>query len=302
MASNDVIGPSGNPAGPSTSAADKINPPESYANFNYISPHGFQYTEAAFNAQLALRINGTEKYKQREAFPRPDGIDLDVWKKVFNSADSTVYVNNNYSAALSKSIRQNTHETRELAEKRLLAKLARSGEAVSTSQVATVLGEGALPPKSALNTHNREAASDANDSSADKSSQINQQPANNGVTSNQSSHNQGNQQPATNEDNSNKSSHKQSSKKNNSRKKGQTQANKSSTSIEANKETQPAVAEVKMASQSKKSKNYKEYCVCKQLRHGVKMMACDGGLRELVSRNVPQQFHQGYEHCLVLHL
>ncbi|KFZ14166.1 hypothetical protein V502_06191 [Pseudogymnoascus sp. VKM F-4520 (FW-2644)] len=107
-----------------------FNPPLRFADFHYESELGFQYTKESFQRQLAAKDNKSEKYQQKEAFPRPDGVSHDDWKKVFNSADSLVYKKFNGKSALSLQERQRTHNTREEAEKKLKERLLASGRAL----------------------------------------------------------------------------------------------------------------------------------------------------------------------------
>lgn len=113
-----------------TDPADVFNPPLRFADFDYESELGFQYTEESFRRQLAVKDNKSEKYQQKEAFPRPDGVSHDDWKKVFNSADSLVYKKFRGNSALSLQERQRTHNTREEAEKKLKERLLASGRAL----------------------------------------------------------------------------------------------------------------------------------------------------------------------------
>ncbi|KFY10262.1 hypothetical protein V492_05116 [Pseudogymnoascus sp. VKM F-4246] len=105
-----------------------FNPPATFADFNFQSRHGFQYTEASFQRQLVARDNKSERYQQKEAFPRPDGVSHDLWKKCFNSADSFVYNQCHRKASESLDTRQNSHETRKEAEKRLIERLGAAGQ------------------------------------------------------------------------------------------------------------------------------------------------------------------------------
>ena len=113
-----------------TDPAVVFNPPLRFADFNYESTRGFQYSEESFLRQLAAKDNKSEKYQQKEAFPRPDGVSHDDWKKAFNSADSLVYKSVNGKSALSLERRQTTHFTREEAERKLTERLLASGRAV----------------------------------------------------------------------------------------------------------------------------------------------------------------------------
>lgn len=80
---------------------------------------------------MIARQNKTERgYQQKEAFPRPDGVSHDDWKKAFNSADSSVYNSNQQNSILSLDSRQNSHRTREIAEQKLQARLLANGQTV----------------------------------------------------------------------------------------------------------------------------------------------------------------------------
>ncbi|KFY34035.1 hypothetical protein V494_07130 [Pseudogymnoascus sp. VKM F-4513 (FW-928)] len=106
-----------------------FNPPATFADFKFQSRHGFQYTEASFQRQLVARDNNkSERYQQKEAFPRPDGVSHDLWKKCFNSADSWVYGQCEKKATESLDIRQNSHRTRERAELNLIGRLRAAGQ------------------------------------------------------------------------------------------------------------------------------------------------------------------------------
>ncbi|KFY15989.1 hypothetical protein V491_05477, partial [Pseudogymnoascus sp. VKM F-3775] len=107
-----------------------FNPPDFFANFNFESDLGFSYTEASFQRQLAVRDTKAEKYNQKEAFPRPDGIEHDLWKKCFNSADSWVYNQFSQSKAVSLDHRRYRHSTRRKAEEKLLERLTAAGRTV----------------------------------------------------------------------------------------------------------------------------------------------------------------------------
>jgi hypothetical protein len=88
----------------------------------------------------------------------------------------------------------------------------------------------------------------------------------------------GPQQPSSSKNNSD-SSRKQSSTKVNSK----TSAHQPS-SLDSEIAAQPGsskakinLSQKKMSSQAKKQKGKADYCVCKQVRHGTKMIACEGG-------------------------
>lgn len=125
-------GPSGgNPGGnPGSKAAKKdgkdgkdiviSNPPASWALFSYESKLGFVYTEDSYNQQLAAKTSGLESFRQQEAFPRPVGVSLDDWNREFNKADTAIYNRHHKQVAASRRSRRTTHNTRELAEQKLL--------------------------------------------------------------------------------------------------------------------------------------------------------------------------------------
>ncbi|OBT79855.1 hypothetical protein VF21_01619 [Pseudogymnoascus sp. 05NY08] len=122
--------PGASAAGDPAVPPDIFNPPPSFANFNYKSKLGFHYTEASFQRQFAVKHLKTEKYQQKEAFPRPDGVGQEDWKKCFNAADSWVYKRVGNCKVESLNNRQNTHFTRDKAEQKLRDKLIASGQTV----------------------------------------------------------------------------------------------------------------------------------------------------------------------------
>ncbi|KFY22403.1 hypothetical protein V493_06616 [Pseudogymnoascus sp. VKM F-4281 (FW-2241)] len=127
--------------GGGTAAPQIFNPPASFAEFNFNSLQGFHYSEASFQHQLAHRDTKTERYQQKEAFPRPDGISQDEWKKAFNSADSWVYKQAGDDKLKSLKSRQRGHFTREKAEEKLKQKLLATGRTVPGPDPP-----GAFPP------------------------------------------------------------------------------------------------------------------------------------------------------------
>lgn len=106
------------------------NPPGDFESFRYQSRFGFHYTEQSYNNQWNARATKREKYQQREAFPRPDGLEHDEWKKAFNSADSVVYKEQGGSSVASGRIRRETYQTREIAEERLYNKYLAAGKPI----------------------------------------------------------------------------------------------------------------------------------------------------------------------------
>lgn len=156
-----------------------FNPAASFAEFNFTSTRGFHYTEASFQRQVIARQNKTERgYQQKEAFPRPDGVSHDDWKKAFNSADSSVYNSNTQSSIASLNSRQNTHNTRVIAEEKLQARLLGNGLTVpgpepAQGPVPVPVPAGILPSGNHSNNRHHQPTQQPSSSSARRSRKLN---------------------------------------------------------------------------------------------------------------------------------
>ncbi|ELR03188.1 hypothetical protein VC83_02310 [Pseudogymnoascus destructans] len=163
---------------------DTFNPPPSFADFKFKSKLGFHYTEESFQRQLAIKDTKAEKYQQKEAFPRPDGVDHDDWKKCFNAADSWVYKDVLGDAHESASTRKTTHATRRKAEQKLRDKLFARGQTVPGPDPP----QGHPPPPPPPPPGNPSSANKSNKKR--KRKQQHSPPSSGGTNSNQTSRKQ----------------------------------------------------------------------------------------------------------------
>lgn len=167
MSSGNPAASAGRPADPAAAPKDPnaiINPPPSFAQFFHEPTCGFHYTEGSFLRQFAVKDTKAERYQQKEAFPRPDGVGHDEWKKAFNSADSLRYKELRNNSAASRNLRQTTQLTRTVAEEKLAAKLKAEGRPVPGPNPP-------LPPREAGNL------SSANNSNHNHNHNPTQQPS-----------------------------------------------------------------------------------------------------------------------------